>query len=317
MVSPAVCQLEFATFKRQKNSWFLNACTSFPASMAKSKGKHSSGADASSPDVGVPVNVSNSGTDNSPKLEENAFAGLRQKIEQKLKDEDAAKQKSKKKGKDTSNNSEKKGKVAPRKPAPKEESNKAKGQKRDRNGDVIAREEKSAGKGKESKPHNGSENDILRQEILALGGTQEDFDMLVGVGSESEVEDAAPKKSNKKSDEDSLRKELSSMLASAGQIAPGDLEEIEDHTSEEDEDEDEDAEEDDQHSDGDRDLEEDISDVEEETPPPPVQVGKSPKQSKKEMARESSAAEPKNTLPKEYSKLVCIPQSFSNAHLTD
>lgn len=278
-----------------------------PAAMAKNKGKRSSGASATSPDGGVPVNVSHSGTDNGPKLEENAFAGLRQKIELRLKGENAAKQKPRNKSKDVSNDSEKKGMTPLSKPVPGRESNKTKGQKRDRNGDVIARQEKSAGKGKESNPNSRSEKDTLRQEILALGGTQEDFDMLAAIDSESEVEDAASKKPNKKSDEDLLRKELSSMLASTGQIAPGDLGEGGDHAAEEEEENDDDG----QDSERDGNLGEDISDVEEEAPSSPALVEESPKSSKKETAMEASAAEPENILPKGYSKLVGIPKPFS------
>jgi ribosome biogenesis protein MAK21 len=303
---------------RQKNSRLPPVNTTIPVAMAKNKGKRSSGANAVSPDGGVPVNTSNSGADNPPKLEENAFAGLRQKIEQKLKGENAAKQKPKNKAKDAAGDSEKKGKTASPKPASKQESNKNKGQKRDRNGDVIAREEKSAGEEK-SKPSNGNENDALRQEILALGGTQEDFDMLAGVGSESEVEDAAgaSKESKKKSNDDSLRKELSSMLASAGQVAPGDLDEAEEGSEDNTKDEDGDDESlDGEQSEDGNSVGEEISDVEEETPQLPAEPAQEPsKPSKKEKAKESAETEPEDIIPKEYSKLVSISQCFSDIEL--
>lgn len=301
---------------RQKNSRLPPVNTTIPIAMAKNKGKRSSEANAAPPDGGVPVNTSNAGADNLPKLEENAFAGLRQKIEQKLKGENAAKQKPKNKAKDAAGDSEKKGKTASPKPASKQESNKNKGQKRDRNGDVIARE-KSSGEEK-SKPSNGNENDALRQEILALGGTQEDFDMLAGVGSESEVEDAADasKKSNKSNDA-SLRKELSSMLASAGQIAPGDLDEAEDGSEDNTKDEDGyDESLDGEQSEDENNVGEEISDVEEETPELPAEPAQEPsKPSKKEKAKESAETEPEDIIPKEYSKLVSISQCFSDIEL--
>lgn len=282
--------------------------------MAKNKGKRSSDVKAASPDGGVPLNESNSGADSLPNLDQSAFAGLRQKIEQKLKNENEAKQKPKNKAKDTSNDAPKKTndtpkkeKAAPAKPESKEESNKNKGKKRDRNGDVIAREQKNAGKNQPSSSGQKNDNDTLRQEILALGGTQDDYDLLADIDSESEVEGAADtsKKSNKKSDDDSLRKELSSMLAAAGQVVPEDLNGAEDNAADEDEDEDEEQEigEDSEDEEG---LEQEISDVEEETPPAP-----SPKatkeQSKNATTKEPAKAEPETILPKAYSNLVCIP----------
>ena len=282
--------------------------------MAKNKGKRSSDVKAASPDGGVPLNESNSGADSLPNLDQSAFAGLRQKIEQELKNENEAKQKPKNKAKDTSNDAPKKTndtpkkeKAAPAKPESKEESNKNKGKKRDRNGDVIAREQKNAGKSKPSSSGQKNDHDTLRQEILALGGTQDDYDLLADIDSESEVEGAADtsKKSNKKSDDDSLRKELSSMLAAAGQVVPEDLNGAEDNAADEDEDEDEEPEigEDSEDEEG---LEQEISDIEEETPPAP-----SPKaakeQSKNAITKEPAKVEPETILPKAYSNLVCIP----------
>lgn len=278
----------------------------FTTAMAKNKGKRSSGENVASPDGGVSLNDSNSGAASLPNLGEGAFAGLRQKIEQKLKNESAPKQKPKGKPKDASNDTPKKAKDSPAKPAPKQESNKNKGKKRDRNGDVIARDEKKAGKNKQPKPASKDDNDTLRQEILALGGTQEDFDLLAGVGSGSEVEDAADSsKSKKKSDDDSLRKELSSMLAAAGQAVPEDLngeEEVEDN-AEEGEDGEEESEDGDQDGERGGNMEANISDVEEETPPvpSPEPVKEKPK---KAALKEPARVEPETILPKAYSKLV-------------
>ena len=273
--------------------------------MAKGKGKRSSGADTAIPDGGVAVNDSNAGTEAAPQIEESAFAGLRQKIEQRLKDQNNAKQqKSKNKSKGDSKDTPKK-ENAP-KPAPTQDSKKAnddnKGKKRDRNGDVIAKEEKTGGKGKPSKPSGEDENDALRQEILALGGTEEDLDLVAGVGSESETEDKAdaPKKQSNKSNDDSLRKELSSMLAAVGQVVPDDLEDDEegeeeeaDGDGEEEQEEDGDEEIDDQEDD----AEEEVSDAEEEASPVP-----SAKATKESAKKEPVKSE--DYVPKEYSKLV-------------
>lgn len=259
--------------------------------MAKGKGKNSTGANA------VAVADSKSAGESLPQLEEGAFAGLRQKIEQKLKDEQ---NKSKnKKNQNMDKATPKKEKQA----APKSELKRdtksdknTKGKKRDRNGEVIAREEKKA---------SGNQDGTLRQEILALGGTEEDFDLLAGVESESEVEVAAEaqKKSKNKSEEDSLRKELSAMLAAAGQVVPDDIEDEATGASDsegEDEEEEEQEEEDDvqQSEDGDQ------SEEEEEASSAPVARKAEPP--KKEKAKEPA---PENIFPKEFSKLVSISKS--------
>ncbi|OGM47550.1 CCAAT-box-binding transcription factor [Aspergillus bombycis] len=284
--------------------------------MAKGKGKRSSGATAVAPEGGV--NDSNTGADAVPQFEESAFAGLRQKIEQRLKNQNAAKQKPKNNKKAAPNDTPNKNNEAPPKPdtrrADTDKNNK--GKKRDRNGEVIAREDKNAsGKEKSSKSKEADQSDALRQEILALGGTEEDYNMLAGVDSESEVEDAknTSKGSGSKSEEDALRKELSGILAAAGQVVPDDIaddeedeagqdeddEEVEDDNEEEDEDMEDDEADIDAGDDNDS-GEEDQESSDEDVPPTPVA-----KETKKEKAKVS--AEP--PLPKEYSKLTVPPRS--------
>ncbi|RHZ53352.1 hypothetical protein CDV55_102585 [Aspergillus turcosus] len=262
--------------------------------MAKGKGKISTGANA------VAVADSKPAGESLPQLEEGAFAGLRQKIEQKLKDEQ---NKSKnKKNQNVDKATPKKEKQAAPKSEPKRDTKSdknTKGKKRDRNGEVIAREEKKA---------SGNQDDTLRQEILALGGTEEDFDLLAGVESESEVEVAAEaqKKSKNKSEDDSLRKELSAMLAAAGQVVPDDIEDeaevagASDSEGEDEEEEEEQEEEDDvqQSEDGDQ------SEEEEEASSAPVARKAEPP--KKEKAKEPA---PENIFPKEFSKLNIPPRS--------
>lgn len=272
--------------------------------MAKNNNK---GKDSAIPNGGVALNDSNTGGDSLPNFEENAFAGLRQKIEQKLKDQNS-KSKNKGKGgakdalkddipkkdaptpkKDNNNKKE----TAP-KPAPKQEpKNDNKGKKRDRSGDVIMREEKPAGKDKASK---SNDDDTLRQEILALGGTEEDLDLIAGAESEDEVEDANISRKSGKSDDDALRKELSGMLAAAGQVVPEDLkdDEVEEEEEEADDDEEEDGDGDDE-SDEQEQAEEEESDAEVETSPEPL------KETRKEPTKSDEFV-----VPKEFASLVCI-----------
>lgn len=274
--------------------------------MAKGKGKRSSGVTAVAPEGGA--NDSNAGANAVPQFEESAFAGLRQKIEQRVKDQNAAKQKPKNNKKDAPNDTPKKNNEStPKFDTKRNDTDKNKGKKRDRNGEVIAREDKNAsGKDKSSKSKEADQSDALRQEILALGGTEEDYDMLAGVDSESEVEDAknTSKGSGSKSEEDALRKELSGILAAAGQVVPDDIaddEEDEAGQDEEEEDDEEDVEDDEVDLDsGDENDSEEADQESSDEDVPPTPAAKEP--TKNEKAKNS--AEP--PLPKEYSKLVSL-----------
>lgn len=260
--------------------------------MGKGKTKRSSDANEAPKDGANAVSNTPAASD-VPNIDESAFAGLRQKIEQRLKDQNSGKGKSKKNDKNpapAAASNPNKGKESPAKGGKKQDS--AQGKKRDRNGDVIAREEKdkSAKAGKAGKK--GQDQDTLRQEILALGGTEDDLDLLDGVDSEAEVEGIAAK-----SGDDDLRKELSKMLEAAGHVVPEDLgdDDVEEEEEEEDEDEEEEQDEedaedvdisDDEQSDAGQESE--ISDIE-ETP--------------KAKAAKSDAPETVH-VPKEYAKLV-------------
>jgi ribosome biogenesis protein MAK21 len=265
--------------------------------MAKGKGKRESGANEDLQKGGASATDSQSA--DIPQFDDGAFAGLRQKIEQRLNNQSSGKGKSKKDKKpQPSIETAKKEKDTPK--AGKNQGS-AQGKKRDRNGDVIAREEQKGDQKKQGKsegPKKSIKNDTLREEILALGGTEEDLDLLDGVDSESEVE-GAPSKGKKGGDED-LRKELSKMLEAAGHVVPDDLEDDEAEAEEEDaeaeaedEDEEDDIEEDDieEADDGSEADSEDASEPEESDieEAPPVKPTKK---------------EPEVVVPKEFAKLV-------------
>ncbi|PWY81985.1 CBF-domain-containing protein [Aspergillus heteromorphus CBS 117.55] len=277
--------------------------------MAKGKGKRSSGANEAIPDGGVAVNDSTAGADALPQFAEGAFAGLRQKIEQRLK---AQNDKSKaNKGKPAPKEAPKKNDA--RKPEPKQAFNNDKnnkGKKRDRSGEVIAREDKKDfAKGKQPVSKKDDQDDILRQEILALGGTEEDLDLIAGVGSDSEVEDAAETKPKSMSDDASLRKELSSMLAAAGQVVPDDLEDDEVEEEEEEEEEDEEEEEEEETGEEEDELEqgEDEASEEEVSVDEPAPAPALKESAKKEVAKKEAA--PAVIFPKEFAKLTVMPRS--------
>lgn len=265
--------------------------------MPKGKGKRSSSANENPVDTKTSVPETQN-TPVEPQIEEGAFAGLRQKIEQRLKDQSSGKGKGKKDNKpqpSTENASTKKDKPVSPKADKKQDS--AHGKKRDRNGDVIAREEKG-NKNKQEKPDAtkkaSGKNDTLREEIMALGGTEEDLNLLEDVDSESEVEGATSKKGG---DAD-LRKELSKMLEAAGHVVP---EDIPDEEVEEEEEEEEEADEDEDEAD-EQDAEDDI---EEESDDAGEKDAESLEES--DIEDEPPAPKPKAAevpIPKEYAKLV-------------
>ena len=213
--------------------------------MAKSKGKHRSDKDKH-------ISQEDSKTDHAAEVDlgfyEGPFAGLRHKIEERLKTQnepkqsktnDSNKHKNKKANKrdssrnnSTSNAREPKPKASGKqKPAVKhaERDNTAKDKKRGRDGEVK-KEGKNSGK---DRPGDADTSDHLYREILTLGGNREDFDLLANVDSEEEVEGAVAK-SETKADENLLRNELSEMLREAGHVAPDDLEDESDDSDQQD-----------------------------------------------------------------------------------
>ncbi|KAL4893992.1 CBF/Mak21 family-domain-containing protein [Aspergillus ambiguus] len=270
--------------------------------MAKGKGKRSSGAHESAPQGGSAPNDANTGADAFPQLQESAFAGLRQKIEQKLKDQSSAKQKSK-------NNKPKAGPgdlakeakgPAAKTDSKRAENDKTKGKKRDRNGDVIAAE-----KAKENS--SADQDDVFLQEVLALGGTKEDIDLLEGIDSEAEDVADTTKKSKGKSEEDLLRKELSGMLAAAGQVVPEDA--VEDDAEEGEEEEEEEEPEDDEDDESEEESEQ-AGDSGEDSEDEKTQAASSSKQVKESTKNDKASKDTtESSFPKEYSKLSVVPRS--------
>lgn len=293
--------------------------------MAKNKGKRSAGAESASGNgdvVGKNDTASANGETALPSLDESALANLTQKIEQKLQSGSGANKDSQKKPNNSPSSAKKKNKSkdSAQPPGGGGEQKANQGKKRDRNGDVIAREEKGGKNNKPSKKSEGdSKNDVLRQQILALGGSKEDFDLIANVDSESEAENIAngTKQAKGQPDEDSLRKELAKIMKDAGHVKPDDLKEQED-----DEDEDENG-------------GVEVEDLDKHTPPPPPteatkDMSKKEPPAKKDSAKKDSTKDSTKkdatkdatkkdstkkdsgkkqdeTMPKEYSKLVCLP----------
>jgi ribosome biogenesis protein MAK21 len=181
-------------------------------SMAKSKGKRSAAVDDA---PAATEKSSNPAADSFLELDQSALASLTSKIERKLKGGEGSTDltSQKYKGAVKAKDSKKGAKGSESKPNAKPDSNK--GKKRDRNGEVIARQDAENRKDN-AKPDDGDNEDPLRQEILALGGSKEDYELLAGVESGSEVEQftiSAPKSKSKGSkSEDALRADISKMM---------------------------------------------------------------------------------------------------------
>ncbi|KAI9371395.1 CBF/Mak21 family-domain-containing protein [Aspergillus egyptiacus] len=278
--------------------------------MAKGKGNRSAGANMVPVKGGVDNKTTDAGADALPQIEESAFAGLRQKIEQRLKD-GAAKQKSKNsKSKAAPTDNAKNSKEIAGKSDSKSASvsdKGSKGKKRDRNGEVIARDEnKEGGKTQKAKSGEVDGDETLRQEILALGGTEEDFDLVAGIESESDVEDTKASKSKGLSDEASLRKELSNMLAAAGQVVPDDIEDEEVEQEEAEIEEEDDGEDE---AEAEEDAESDEEEPSSESESPAEEAKQPTKKEAKETKKESKETIPEVVFPKEFSKLTVRPRS--------
>lgn len=299
-------------FSRQKKITAHGPSPNEAASiMAKNKGKRSAGAESGSGNGGVAGKndpASASGETALPSLDESALANLTQKIEQKLQSSSGVNKDSQKKTTNSPSSAKKKNKSKDSAQQPEEGTGQKanQGKKRDRNGDVIARERKDGKNNKPSKKSEGdSKNDVLRQQILALGGSQEDFDLLADVNSESEAENIAKgtKQAKGQPDEDLLRKELAKILKDAGHVKPDNLKD----EPEDDEDEDENG-------------GVEVEDIDEHTAPPPPPTKTTKDTSKKESSAKKDSSNKDSdkkdsgqkqkqdeTMPKEYSKLVGFP----------
>lgn len=179
-------------------------------------GKHGTNTGKASKKVKPNTPSKNSSAQSLPSFDESALSALTEKIEKgfnKGASSDAV-QKSAKKDKKKPNGASQSKDTAP-------------GKKRDAEGNVKTTT-------KSNKAAEGSSRDILLQEILALGGTEEDLDLVEGVESEDEdVEGTQPK-----IDDPKFAKEFSKFIAGLGieGQAQADASESEEEVDEADED---------------------------------------------------------------------------------
>ncbi|OJD28055.1 hypothetical protein ACJ73_00538 [Blastomyces percursus] len=156
-----------------------------------------------------PANSSTANADSLPDLSAGVLANLTKRIEQGLQDQKSQPQKEPK-----ATASELKKKKNSRLQSEPKLDNK-KGKKRDRNGEIIAPQVSVTGKPGSKLDEKGTHGSALENEIYAIGGTKEDYDLLAGIDSDSEMEvfeDTPDKQNGKSVNENTLRKDLEKML---------------------------------------------------------------------------------------------------------
>jgi len=176
--------------------------------MARKAKKHASGG----------AEVAATKSDSLPSFDEQALTALTSKIEQQFGKGKPPKEQQPTTGKRSSNyespGTEAKGRGTKGKARTQEKH--ARGIKRDAHGNAKAADEPAAKRQKKQAKHqNGEERDgraVLLEEILALGGTEEDLDLVADVVSDDEEEGSAPTNSTDKS----LRKDLANFVAGLG-----------------------------------------------------------------------------------------------------
>lgn len=175
----------------------------------KTKGRRSSANEVPITVAEKPANPPTPNADSLPDLSAGVLANLTKRIEQGFQDQKAQPQKEKK----VAVSELKKKKDARPQPEPKPDNKK--GKKRDRNGEVIAPLVGAEGKSVSKPDEREGQGNALENEIYAIGGSKEDYDLLAGVDSDSEMEifEATPKKkSGKAVNENTLRNDIEKML---------------------------------------------------------------------------------------------------------
>jgi ribosome biogenesis protein MAK21 len=210
-----------ATVEIVCNCTFFNSCH-WQSKFSISMGKHRKPSKAPGAKVSATAN-----DQDVPSFDENALSALTEKIEQgfakgngpQKPDVSAAKSKKQEKANNSSKQDSSKRKSKP------QESRR--GTKRDAEGNA---KEKTNGSSNKSQ-YPSTEREILLQEILALGGTEEDLDLVLDAQSDSENEDAGkPAAVDKK-----FQSEFSKFVASLGIDSKASEAEVDDDEVKEDE----------------------------------------------------------------------------------
>ncbi|EEH41484.1 CCAAT-box-binding transcription factor [Paracoccidioides lutzii Pb01] len=177
---------------------------------SKTKGRRSSANDIAISAAEKPAKPPVSNTDSLPDLSDGILANLTKRIEQRLQGRVGAEtlpQKEVKAPTDELGNRKYAG------PQAEVKSDNRKEKKRDWNGEVIAPQGAVKGRERPKGKREGHGNK-LENEIYAIGGSKEDYDLLAGIDSDSEMEMSAvtPKQDGKQVNENTLRNDIAQML---------------------------------------------------------------------------------------------------------
>ncbi|KAI5309382.1 hypothetical protein KEM55_003363 [Ascosphaera atra] len=152
-----------------------------------------------------------SGADAVPNFSDSALANLTSRIQQGFQ-KDSKPETKPKPGKKEKNNKDQKPKKdqanGPQQQL-KPDNTTNKGQKRDRKGEPVVEQKQASGK-QEKKGKNVKDDETLRQEILAFGGTEDDYNLLAGVDSDSEYGNSG--NNSEGAEEEALRNEMARMM---------------------------------------------------------------------------------------------------------
>ncbi|OAX82919.1 hypothetical protein ACJ72_02726 [Emergomyces africanus] len=175
----------------------------------KTKGRRSSANEVPVTVAEKPANSPIPNVDSLPDLSAGVLANLTKRIEQGLQDQKTQPQKERSVA---ASELRKKKDVRPQ-PEPKPDNQK--GKKRDRNGEVIIAHGGAKGNSVPKDAERNSNGTQLENEIYAIGGSKEDYDLLAGVDSDSEMEvseDGPGMQRGKAVNENTLRNDIEKML---------------------------------------------------------------------------------------------------------
>jgi ribosome biogenesis protein MAK21 len=184
--------------------------------MAKVKDRRPGTAATARTAKGKPVYGSIPDADSLPKLSDSALANLTKRIEQKLQHKGGVGA-APRTNRPNAAKSEKTAGELISKSGP--ETGSEKGKKRNRNGEVILGQNSTTEKKKNPGSNKAGDGDVLEREIYAIGGSKEDYELLAGVNSDSEIEEIEVSRAKGSGeDEEKLRKDIANMMKDVSQL---------------------------------------------------------------------------------------------------
>jgi ribosome biogenesis protein MAK21 len=185
--------------------------------MAKAKDRRPGTAATHSTAKRKPVDASIPDADSLPRLSDSALANLTKTIEQKLQRKGEARDAPRANDRPNATKSRKTARELMSKS--RTETGSKKGKKRNRNARLISGPNLATEKKKNPGSNKASDGEALEREIYAIGGSKEDYELLAGVNSDSEIEamEVSRAKGRGAEDEEKLRKDIAKMMKDVNQ----------------------------------------------------------------------------------------------------